>query len=54
MTQHPQFLLPNDPNKDIWIYKLLQINLAVFDDYLVNILQVPLVDKWLIMNAYIV
>ena len=53
MAYHPQLALPNDPNKDIWSYfELLQIHPVVFDDYLVIILQVPLVDKSLIMNVY--
>ena len=45
--------LPNDPNQDMWsYYELLNIKLVVFDDHLVVIWQVPLVDKSFIMNVY--
>ena len=51
MAQHPQSALPSDPNQYIWrYYELFQINPIVFDDHL--FIQVPLVDKSLIMNVY--
>ena len=53
IAQHPQLALPNGPNEDIWCYNgLFQINPIVFDYHLVMMLQVPLVDKSLIMNVY--
>ena len=53
MAQYTWLALLNDPNQDIWsYYELLWINPIVFDDFLVSILQVPLVDKSLIMNVY--
>ena len=46
MAQHTELALPNDPNKYISsYYELLQVNPIVFDDHLVVILQVPLIDK---------
>ena len=45
--------LPNDLDKDVWpYYELLWINSKVFDDHLVVILQVPVVDESLVMNMF--
>ena len=53
MAQNPWSALPNYPDEDIWsYYGLLHIYPIVFDDHLVIILQVPLVEKSLIMKAY--
>ena len=53
IVQHPQLALPNNFNQNIWsYYKLLCINATVFDNCLVAILQVLLVDKLLIMNVH--
>ena len=53
MAQHPPLASPSDPDKDIWSYlELLQVSPFAFDDHLVVILQVPLLEKSLIMNLY--
>ena len=44
---------PNTPDKDIWsYYELLLVSPVDTDEHLVVIIQVPLVDKSLIMNVY--
>ena len=53
MDQHPWLALPNDPDTDICnYYEFLLVGPIVFDDHLVVILQMPLVDISLIMNVY--
>ena len=45
--------MPYDPNQDIDNYdELLQINSIGFDDHLVIILRVPLVNRSLIINVH--
>ena len=53
MAQHLHLALPNDPNKGMWnFYELLQVSPIFFEDHLVIILPVPLVDKFLVLNVY--
>ena len=53
MAQHPHLTLPNDPYKDIWsYYELLQVSPIVFNDHIVVILEVPVVDKYVVINDY--
>ena len=53
MIQHPHLALPNYAEKDVWkYYALLWIHPIVFDDLLLVILQMPLVDKSFMMNVY--
>ena len=53
MAQHPMLALPNDPDEDKWkYYEWFQINPTIFDDHLVLMPPVSLVNESLDMNVY--
>ena len=53
MKSHPRLELPIDPVNGIWdYYNMIKIHPVVFDDYLMIMLEVPLVDKSLKMDVY--
>ena len=50
---YPRLELPEDPDKNIWsYYPITRVTPIVLDEFLVVILQIPLMDKSLKMNLY--
>jgi hypothetical protein len=53
MRTHARLTLPSDPDTHIWdYYELLRVYPVVIGDILVVLLEIPLVDKSLVMNLY--
>ena len=53
MKQNPRLELPYHPDKDIWsYYSIMRVSPVIMDDFLLIILTVPLMDKFLQMDLF--